>query len=122
MGKLFIGILAAATGVVAIAAPAWAIAPDSQANAQQVYLRETQQITGQADVIYKLDNGPAVEGKAEMVEYSKGLVVYEPAVAPAKGQPAVADLQARPVSPVQTTTTTTVHWAPAKILPTPHSF
>jgi hypothetical protein len=122
MGKLFIGILVAATGVAAIAAPAWAIAPDSQPSVQPVYLRETQQVTGRADILYKLDNGPAVEGKAEMVEYSKGLVVYEPAVAPATGQPAVADLQVRPVSPVQTTTTTTVHWAPAKVLPTPHSF
>jgi hypothetical protein len=121
MGKLFAGIFVLA-GAVLAAAPALAVAPDSQATTQQVYLRETQQITGQADVIYKLDNGPAVEGKAEMVEYSKGLVVYEAAVAPAKGQPAVADLQARPVSPVQTTTTTTVHWAPAKVLPTPLSF
>jgi hypothetical protein len=122
MGKLFNGILVAATGaVLAAAAPAWASAPDTQAN-QQVYLRETQEVTGRAEVTYKLDNGPAVVGKAEMVEYSKGLVVYEPATAPAKGQPAVADLQARPVSPVQTTTTTTVRWSPARTLPTPHSF
>ncbi len=121
MGKLFTGIFVIA-GAVLAAAPALAVAPDTQANTQQVYLRETQQVTGRADVIYKLDNASAVEGKAEMVEYSKGLVVYEPAAQPAKGQPAVADLQARPVSPVQTTTTTTVHWAPAKTLPTPHSF
>ncbi len=121
MGKLFTGIFVLA-GAALAAAPALAVAPDTQATTQQVYLRETQQVTGQAEVVYKLDNGPAVEGKAEMVEYSKGLVVYEPAAAPAKGQPAVANLKPRPVSPVETTTTTTVRWSPAGTLPTPRSF
>jgi hypothetical protein len=46
----------------------------------------------------------------------------EPAIAPAAGKPAMASLQARPASPVHTTTTATVSWTPAPVLPTPRSF
>ena len=121
MGKLFAGVVVLAAGTaIAVAAPAWATPTDAPSQ-QQVYLQETQQVTGRAHLIFKLaDSSPAVEGKAELVEYSQGLVLYEPAVAPAAGQS--ADLKARPASPVHTTTTATVSWAPAKPLPTPRSF
>jgi hypothetical protein len=131
MGKLVIVICAAAGAVIAVAAPAWAVGFDTllQPGApQQVYLRETQQVTARAQLIYKLaDNDPAatagaVEGRAELVEHSQGLVVYEPASASIAGKPALHDLQARPASPVHTTTTATVSWIPAAVLPTPRSF
>ena len=129
MGKLIAGTLIFA--IATAAAPAWAVGVDTPQDqgpqAQQVYLRETQKVTARAQLIYKLaDNvpaasgasvgGTAVEGRAEIVERSQGLVVYEPAAAPA------ADPQVRPASPVHTTTTSTVSWAPAPALPAPRSF
>jgi hypothetical protein len=120
MGKLIVVICAASA---AAAAPAWAVGSDTP-QVQQVYLRETQQVTARAQLIYKLaDNdtaagNTAVEGQAEVVEHSQGLVVYDPATDPA----ASASLQAHAASPVRTTTTATVHWAPVPVLPTPRSF
>ncbi|MGZ5987047.1 MAG: hypothetical protein ACXWK7_19135 [Caulobacteraceae bacterium] len=127
MGKLVVVILAAAGTAIAVTAPAWAVGVDTPQDqgpqAQQVYLRETQQVTARAQLIYKLaGNDPAtagaaaVEGHAERVERSRGLVVYEPAAAPA------ADPQVRPASPVHTTTTSTVSWTSAPALPMPRSF
>ncbi|HLZ76312.1 hypothetical protein [Phenylobacterium sp.] len=123
MGKLIAGtvICAAICTGAAVAAPARAVGVDTPQDqgpqAQQVYLRETQKVTARAQLIYKLaDNAPAAEGRAEVVERSQGLVVYEPAAAPA------ADPQVRPASPVHTTTTSTVSWTPAPALPTPRSF
>ena len=133
MGKLIAGIVicAAASAAIAVAAPAWAVdtdGPKSPIQTQQVYLRETHQVTARAQLIYKLaDTDPvaaagAVEGRAEVVEHSQGLVVYEPASAPVSGKPAVADLKARPASPVHTTTTATVSWTPAPAAPAAHHF
>lgn len=117
MRQLIAGIVVCA----AASAAALAAAASDTPQTQQVYLRETQQVTARAQLIYKLPDsdpaavGRAVEGRAEVVERSQGLVVYEPAAAR-------ADLQARPASPVHTTTTATVSWTPARTLPTPHSF
>ena len=121
MGKLFAGVVVFAAGAgIAVAAPAWATPTDAPSS-QQVYLQETQQVTGRAHLLFKGDDSTAaVEGKAELVEYSQGLVVYEPSTAPAAGQP--ADLKVRPASPVHTTTTATVSWAPARTLPAPRNF
>jgi hypothetical protein len=124
MGKLIAGIVicTAAGAAIATAAPAWAV-PSETPHDQQVYLHETQQITARAQLIYRTpENDAAVEGRAEVIEHSQGLVVYEPAAAPATGKPAVAELQARPASPVHITTTATVSWAPAAALPAPRSF
>ena len=109
MGKLFAGVVVFAAGtVIAVAAPAWATQTDAPSSSQQVYLQETQQVTGRARLLFKGDDSvPAVEGKAELVEYSQGLV---------------ADLKVRPASPVHTTTTATVSWRPAGTLPTPRDF
>jgi hypothetical protein len=119
MGKLILGAVICAA--IAGAAPAWAVGVDTPQDqgqqAQQIYLRETQQVTARAQLIYKLaDNVPAAQGRAEVVEHSRGLVVYEPAATPA------ADPQVRPASPVHTTTTATVSWTPAPALPTPRDF
>jgi hypothetical protein len=121
MGKLFAGVVVFAAGTaIAVAAPAWATPTDAPSQ-QQVYLQETQQVTGRAHLIFKGDDGAAaVEGKADLIEYSQGLVVYEPSAAPVPGQP--ADLKVRPASPVHTTTTATVSWTAARTLPTPRSF
>ena len=85
MGKLIAGtvICAAIVG----AAPAWAVSVDTPQDqgqqTQQIYLRETQKVTARAQLIYKLaDNAStpqpgAVEGRAEVVERSQGLVIYE---------------------------------------------
>jgi hypothetical protein len=126
MGKLIAGTVICAA--VAVAPCAWAVGADTPqtlvpapVQTQQVYLRETQQVTARAQLIYKLaDNDPAaegraVEGRAEVVEHSQGLVVYEPAAAS-------ADLRPRPASPVHTTTTATVSWTPAPALPAPRNF
>ena len=129
MGKLIAGtvICAAIVG----AAPAWAVSLDTPQDqgqqTQQIYLRETQKVTARAELIYKLaDNvstaqAGAVEGRAEVVERSQGLVVYEPA-APGNSVGAAADPQVRPASPVRTTTTATVSWTPAPTLPAPRRF
>jgi hypothetical protein len=126
MGKLIAATVICAAvcagSAIAAAAPTRAIGLDTPQDqgpqTQQVYLRETQKVTARAQLIYKLaDNVPAdqaaaVQGRAEVVERSQGLVVYEPA----------ADPQVRPASPVHTTTTSTVSWTPAPVLPTPRSF
>lgn len=137
MGKLITGtaICAAlcAGSALAAAAPVRAIGADSPLDqgpqTQQIYLRETQQVTARAQLIYKLaDNDPAaeagaVEGRAEVVEHSQGLVVYDPPATPAAGaKSGLADPQLRPASPVRTTTTATVSWTPAPALPTPRHF
>lgn len=124
MGKLIAGtvICAAIVG----AAPAWAVSVDTPQDqgqqTQQIYLRETQKVTARAELIYKLaDNAStpqpgAVEGRAEVVERSQGLVIYELAAT------STADPQVRPASPVHTTTTATVSWTPAPTLPAPRHF
>jgi hypothetical protein len=103
MGKLFAGILA-----LAVAAPAWATASDAP-QAGQIYLRDTQQVTARAHLIYKADTTQsAVEGNAVVVEHSQGLVmVSADSSGPGKAMKGV------PASPVRTTTTATVSWAPA---------
>ncbi len=123
MGKLIAATVICAA--IAGAAPAWAVGVDTPQDqgqqTQQIYLRETQKVTARAELIYKLaDNvsaahAGAVEGRAEVVERSQGLVVYEPAATPA------ADPQVRPASPVRTTTTATISWTPAPALSAPRS-
>jgi hypothetical protein len=107
MEKLFAAVFACA-----LAAPALAAASETAPN-PQLFLRETAQVTARAELVYKPSAAePAVDGKAEVVEHSRGLVVYDPAVA----------TSAKPASPVQTTTTETVSWTPVRTLPTPRSF
>jgi hypothetical protein len=116
MGKLFTAIIVCSA--IAAAAPASATAPD----APQVFLRETQQVTASAHLVFKTDNAvPAVEGNAVAVEHSQGLVVVKTA-APPSGAPAQTLLIALPAGPVQTTTTATVSWTSKPALPPSHSF
>ncbi|HZZ67876.1 MAG TPA: hypothetical protein VFE18_06865 [Phenylobacterium sp.] len=116
MGKLFTAIVICAA--IGAAAPASATAPD----APQVFLRETQQVTASAHLVFKTDDAvTAVEGNAVAVEHSQGLVVVK-AAAPPPGATAQARLIALPAGPVRTITTATVSWTSAPVLPPSHSF
>lgn len=109
MGKLFTAFVVCAG--IGIAAPACATAPDTPL----VFLRETQQVTASAHLVFKTDDAvPAVEGNAVAVERCQGLVVVK-ATDPQSNKPGA--LQALPAGPVQTMTTTTVRWTSIPNLP-----
>ncbi|HEX3886536.1 MAG TPA: hypothetical protein VHW05_03475 [Phenylobacterium sp.] len=111
MGKLFTAIIVCAA--IGAAVPACATAPD----APQVFLRETQQVTASAHLVFKTDDAvPAVEGNAVAVEHSQGLVVVK-AADPRSAKPGADALQALPAGPVQTMITTTVRWTSIPNLP-----
>ncbi|WP_372781041.1 MBL fold metallo-hydrolase [Phenylobacterium sp.] len=99
MGKLLCAILA--TAAVVAAAPAWAVAPDA-AQAPKVFLRQTEQVTARAHLIYKPNpTDPPFEGNVVVIEQTQGLVVVDAGGSPPSGEAAVAEIRKISRKPVR---------------------